>query len=77
LKPDLDSDEIQIVSRRYVPGSIISFSTCSIVKWKVSFHGDFEADFDAFDEAVQDDLLAHANYWSTLDHNSAGPGWTH
>jgi hypothetical protein len=30
-----------------------------------------EAEFDALDEAVQDDLLAHANF--TLDHNSAGP----
>ena len=30
------------------------------MKWEVSFHDDFEADFDALDEAVQDELLAHA-----------------
>jgi len=30
------------------------------VTWKVSFHEDFEAEFDALDEAVQDELLAHA-----------------
>ena len=30
------------------------------MKWEVSFHGDFEAEFDALDEAVQDELLAHA-----------------
>jgi hypothetical protein len=30
------------------------------VKWEISFHDDFEAEFDALDEAVQDELLAHA-----------------
>lgn len=30
------------------------------VKWKVSFHQNFEAEFDALDEAVQDEMLAHA-----------------
>jgi hypothetical protein len=30
------------------------------VKWEVSFHDDFEAEFDALDEAAQDELLAHA-----------------
>jgi hypothetical protein len=30
------------------------------VKWKVSFHQEFEVEFDALDEAVQDELLAHA-----------------
>ncbi len=30
------------------------------MKWGVSFHDDFEAEFDALDEAVQDELLAHA-----------------
>ena len=30
------------------------------VKWKVSFHQDFEAEFDALDDAVQDEMLAHA-----------------
>jgi hypothetical protein len=30
------------------------------VKWEVSFYDDFEAEFDALDEAVQDELLAHA-----------------
>lgn len=28
--------------------------------WKVSFHQDFEAEFDALDDAVQDEMLAHA-----------------
>lgn len=28
--------------------------------WQVSLHDDFEAEFDALDEAVQDELLAHA-----------------
>jgi len=30
------------------------------VKWEVTFHDDFEAEFDALDEAVQDELLAHS-----------------
>jgi len=30
------------------------------VKWQVSFHDDFEAEFDGLDEAVQDEMLAHA-----------------
>ncbi len=30
------------------------------MKWQVSFHEDFEAEFDALDEAVQDEMLAHA-----------------
>lgn len=30
------------------------------MKWEVSFHDDFEAEFDALDGAVQDELLAHA-----------------
>jgi hypothetical protein len=30
------------------------------VKWKVSFHQEFEVEFDALDEAVQDEMLAHA-----------------
>jgi len=30
------------------------------VKWEIAFHDDFEAEFDALDEAVQDELLAHA-----------------
>ena len=30
------------------------------MKWEVSFQDDFEAEFDALDEAVQDELLAHA-----------------
>ena len=30
------------------------------VTWQVSFHGDFEAEFDALDAAVQDEMLAHA-----------------
>ena len=30
------------------------------MKWEVSFHDDFEAEFDALDEAVQDELVAHA-----------------
>ena len=28
--------------------------------WEVSFHQDFESEFDALDEAVQDEMLAHA-----------------
>jgi hypothetical protein len=30
------------------------------VKWGISFHDEFEPEFDALDEAVQDELLAHA-----------------
>lgn len=30
------------------------------MKWKVTFHLDFEAEFDALDEVVQDEMLAHA-----------------
>src|SRR5437773_6804168 len=30
------------------------------VRWKVSFHPDFEVEFDALNEAVQDELLAQA-----------------
>ena len=30
------------------------------MKWKVSFHQDFEVEFDALNEAMQDELLAHA-----------------
>ena len=30
------------------------------MKWEVLFHDDFEAEFDALDEAVQDELLAQA-----------------
>ena len=30
------------------------------MKWQVSFHDDFEAEFDALDQAVQDEMLAHA-----------------
>ncbi len=38
----------------------MSFSTYLIVTWKVSFHENLEAEFDALDEAVEDELLAHA-----------------
>ena len=30
------------------------------MKWEVSFHADFEPEFNVLDEAVQDELLAHA-----------------
>jgi len=30
------------------------------VKWTVSFHDEFEPEFDALSEAVQDEMLAHA-----------------
>jgi hypothetical protein len=30
------------------------------VKWAVSFHDEFNAEFDALSEAVQDEMLAHA-----------------
>jgi len=30
------------------------------VKWKILFHEDFEPEFDALPEEVQDELLAHA-----------------
>ena len=30
------------------------------MKWEVTFHDDFEPEFDALNEAVQDELLAHA-----------------
>jgi hypothetical protein len=30
------------------------------VKWGVLFHDEFEPEFDALDEAVQDEMLAHA-----------------
>jgi hypothetical protein len=33
----------------------------SDVSWQVFFHAEFEPEFDALDQAVQDELLAHAN----------------
>jgi len=30
------------------------------VKWAVSFHDEFDPEFDALSEAVQDEMLAHA-----------------
>lgn len=40
--------------------NIMSLNTYLVGKWKVTFHQDFEAEFDALDEAVQDEMLAHA-----------------
>ena len=31
------------------------------VSWQVLFHDEFEPEFDALDQEVQDELLAHAN----------------
>ncbi len=31
------------------------------VSWQVLFHAEFEPKFDALDQEVQDELLAHAN----------------
>jgi len=31
------------------------------VPWQVFFHAEFEPEFDALGQAVQDELLAHAN----------------
>jgi hypothetical protein len=31
------------------------------VSWQVFFHAEFEPEFDALDQGVQDELLAHAN----------------
>jgi hypothetical protein len=31
------------------------------VPWQVLFHAEFEPEFNALDQAVQDELLAHAN----------------
>jgi Phage derived protein Gp49-like (DUF891) len=38
----------------------MSFSSYLLSEVKVSFHQDFEVDFDTLNEAVQDELLAHA-----------------
>jgi len=38
----------------------MSFSAYLLSEVKVSFHQDFEVDFDAVNETVQDELLAHA-----------------
>src|ERR1051325_2518187 len=50
----------QVVIGRYVLDNIMSLNTYLVGKWKVTFHQDFEAEFDALDEAVQDEMLAHA-----------------
>jgi hypothetical protein len=55
----------------------MSFSTYSIVTWKVSFHENFEAEFDAMDEAVQDELLAHAKLLEHFGPQLAGRELTH
>ena len=31
------------------------------MSWQVFFHAEFEPEFDALDQGVQDELLAHAN----------------
>jgi len=38
----------------------MSFNAYLLSEVKVSFHQDFEVDFDAVNERVQDELLAHA-----------------
>jgi hypothetical protein len=39
-----------------------------------TIHADFEAEFDALDGTVQDELLAHAKLWNSLDRNSSPAG---
>jgi len=36
------------------------------VPWQVYFHGEFEPEFNALEQAVQDELLAHANLLKTF-----------
>ena len=38
----------------------MSFSACLLSEVKLAFHQDFEVDFDAVNEKLQDELLAHA-----------------
>jgi hypothetical protein len=43
------------------------------VKWIALFHEDFEPEFDALPEEVQDEMLAHANCSNSLALSWAGP----
>jgi hypothetical protein len=43
------------------------------VKWIVQFHEDFELEFDALPEEVQDEMLAHPNCSNSLARSLAGP----
>ncbi len=42
------------------------------VKWEVEFHQDFNPEFDALSDDVQNELLAHACCWSSLGRSPAG-----
>src|SRR5579863_1238399 len=44
----------------YVFDSILLLVHNLRVKWEVEFHDDFDREFDAFPEAVQDEIGAHA-----------------
>ena len=48
----------------------MSFSACLLSEVKVSFHQDFEVDFDAVNETVQDECWPMQNYWSSLGLNA-------
>lgn len=39
--------------------------TEDVKKWEVKFYDDFEPEFDALPETVQDELLAHAGLHNT------------
>jgi hypothetical protein len=49
----------------------------SNVRWDVDLHDDFAPEFDALDEAVQDELLAHIAVLETFGPQLGRPrGWT-
>ena len=38
-----------------------------MVKWRILLHEDFDVEFDALSEEVQDEMLAHAKLLEQLD----------
>lgn len=48
-------------SSYYVLDNICLLIHTTPVSWQVFFHAEFEPEFDALDQEVQDELLAHAN----------------
>ena len=43
------------------------------MRWAVSFHDEFDPEFDALSEAVQDEMLLTSDCSSSLVRNSGGP----
>ena len=51
-----------------------TYDLCAIIKlvppWSVDLHAEFVPEFEAFPEAVQDELLAHIAVLETSDRSS-------